>query len=194
MIQSSSQLDGDERGPVSATKSSPRAPAAPWLDPGSACPLNIGWGWSSPAAGTAGQGSRFRMSDAAADPCTCNCFLLRLGAAAPMNQVCWLPLPLSLCASSSGCSVRLFKRRSGPQRSFFVASPADIQTRGYLIRIWCPRVPFTSQDGCVCLGFTDGPLEYQKHAPTAESILPTLVKPPSPLHFTSNRHRRKKNK
>lgn len=77
-------------------------------------------------------------------------------------------LSISLYASSAGTSRWLFKRRSGRKRNFFVAFPADIQTRGYLIRIWCPHVTFTSQDGCVCLSFTDGPQENQKHAPNSQ--------------------------
>lgn len=119
---------------------------------------------SSLAAGTAGQGTRFRMSDAEADPCTCNCFSLWVWAWAAAEWIKFVAfLSISLYASSSGTSRWLLKRLS----EFFVASPADIQTRGYLIWIWCPHVTFTSQDGCVCLSFTDGPQEHQKPAPNS---------------------------
>lgn len=85
-----------------------------------------------------------------------------------MNRVCWLSLYLCLLFRHVGMTIQEAEQAKA---EFSVASPADIQTRGYLIWICCPHVTFMSQDKCVCLSFTDG--NIRNLLPTQSQIGPS---------------------
>lgn len=138
-----------------ATKSAPSAQAVTQLQQGSLRLLNIGWGWSSPAAGTAGRSARCCMSNAETDPRSCK---QELQEKFSIYNPSLLPAPLLRLLGPTGVISQKVERM---EPSFLVAAPADIQTRGYLIWIYCPHVTFMRWI-CLLESFTDRPQGYQK--------------------------------